>query len=112
MALIFDSGNSMFWDTENLSDDYNFLDIQTMSFKRKEVQLLSYVTDRGIVELDKLPREEYVAGLYEQDKNMSENRRKSIVHAYQRKRELLEQFQYGQNLTEQAFMTRKHRKRR
>lgn len=106
MAPIFDSGNAMFWNVENLTETYNFLDVSTVSFKKKEVQLLSYVTDREAVDLSRLPEAAFIEELYSKDKNMSEHRKNSLIQAYQKKRGLLEEFQQGKSMTERAYLRR------
>lgn len=112
IAPIFDSGNSMFWNVENLSEDENVLDVNTTSFKKKEIQLLSYVTDKTAVDLTRLPGTEYLLSLYEKDINMSEYRRDALINVYKKKCGLLEQYQIGKNLKETAYAVRKMGKQR
>lgn len=55
MAPIFDSGNSMFWNCPNLPKKSSLLDIQTKSFRKREADMLKYVFNPDLINLDCLP---------------------------------------------------------
>lgn len=54
MAPIFDSGNSLFYNSDIIPSGNNLLDINVASFCRKEVNLLRYVTNKNLITLSTL----------------------------------------------------------
>ena len=50
------------------------LDIRTNGFAEKEVNVLKYIKDRNVVDLDKLPPASYIREMYERDDKMDEKR--------------------------------------
>lgn len=96
MAPIFDSGNSMFWNTP-VPLDSDFRNISVNSFRKKEIDLLKYVRNRNLIHMDWLLSEKEVQKLLEKDANI-ENRIESILKGYQKKIELLDCFQKGENI--------------
>ena len=67
MAPIFDSGNSMFWQNPRLPERDDLTRIEVNSFRRKEKQLLDYVTDKSAVDLHQLPSCDELREIYEMD---------------------------------------------
>lgn len=108
-APIFDSGNSMFYNTSNIKVDYGLLNIGVTSFKKFEVELLAYVTNPMLVDISKLPTTDEVYNLFSKDPaaNDTETLNK-LVRAYQRKIEFLNELQCGVKIYTYDYL-RKHR---
>lgn len=97
-APIFDSGNSMFYKNSYIPVDKGLLDIQVTSFLSKEVQLLRYVTNRGLVDISKLPDDNYLYSLLSRDNNIKDEVNERLVRAYNRKIKYFSDFQNGANI--------------
>jgi hypothetical protein len=97
VAPIFDSGNAMFWDVATIPKSFNFYDIDVISFKKKEIKLLEYITNKNVFDLSKLPEDDFIKNLYIKDSNMSSERIEAIISAYKKKQEIVEMLQYGAN---------------
>ena len=67
MAPIFDSGNSMFWQSPKLPEHDDLTKVKVNSFRTTEKQLLGYVQDRQQVDISKLPTEEELRSIYALD---------------------------------------------
>ena len=67
MAPIFDSGNSMFWNTPRKPERDDLRKIEVNSFRGRETQLLDYVTMPELLDLDRLPTAEELRGVYAMD---------------------------------------------
>lgn len=67
MAPIFDSGNSMFWQSPKLPEYDDLTKVKVNSFQTTEKQLLGYVRDRQQVDISKLPTEEELRSIYALD---------------------------------------------
>lgn len=93
-APIFDSGNSMFY-KGYITVEKNLLDIEVTSFNKKEVKLMSYVTNKDLVDISLLSSEEEVYNLLRVDKTVNEETNERIVRAYKMKIKFLEDFQNG-----------------
>ena len=95
-ALIFDSGNSMFYNVpyEGLKK-VRITDLKTHSFIEREIKLLQYVMDRSLVDLEKI---EMDFSIYEQDIYEQRVRIPVIKELFQRKMELLDLFQNGRDI--------------
>ena len=91
MAPIFDSGNSMYWQNPKLPEYDDLLEIPVNSFRKQEFQLLGYVKDTSLVDLNKLPHSDELYDIYEQDPLIPYL--DSIMMGYRRKIDLLEQLQ-------------------
>lgn len=87
MAPIFDSGNAMFWDDPRLPERSDLTEIAVNSFRGKEHQLLSYVRDRAVLDLSKLPTAEELRSIYAMDPLIPCV--DSILLGYQKKIDLL-----------------------
>lgn len=94
-APIFDSGNSMFYNTGNIKTDYDLLHIGVNSFKKFEVELLQYVSNPMLVDITLLPSGEEVRRLFMKDLAANEETVEKLVQAYQRKIDFLYEFQSG-----------------
>ena len=91
MAPIFDSGNSMFWQNPRLAEQDDLLQISINSFRKTEFQLLKYVQNPSLVDLNLLPDENELYAIYSQDPLIS--CLDSILTGYRRKMEFLKQLQ-------------------
>ncbi len=88
MAPIFDSGNSMFWKNPKLPEYDDLQEIEVNSFRKKESQLLHYVQNPQILNLDLLPSQEELRHIYEKDDMIS--CLDSILAGYQKKIDMLD----------------------
>ena len=87
MAPIFDSGNSMFWQSQKLPEYDDLQSIQVNSFRQTEKELLGYVTNKHFVDLDKLPTADELRQIYSADPLIPCV--DSIIMGYNRKIDLL-----------------------
>ena len=95
-APIYDSGNSMFYNTPYEKLSYIKLDeIRTHSFVERENRLLQYVRDRLLVDIDKA---EMDFSIYEMDVVERQIRIPLLKKLYYRKIENLKSFQRGKDL--------------
>lgn len=97
-APLFDSGNSMFYKSSYVPVDKGLLSLEVTSFLSKEVKLLSYVTNRGIVDLRLLPDDNYIYSLLVKDINTRDEINERLVKAYNKKIKYLSDFQNGANI--------------
>ena len=97
MAPIYDTGNSMFYAT-SLSDLKKPMPevIKTHSFIEKEVELLKYVTDRTLVDINKIDLVDFE--LYKNDTEENQPRELYIRNRFEKKIEMLNQFQNGKDI--------------
>ena len=93
-APIFDSGNSMFYKVY-IPVGKKLLDIDVTSFTKKEVKLMSYVTNKDLVNISLLPSDDEVYNLLKVDETVNEETNERIVRAYNMKIKFLEDFQNG-----------------
>lgn len=91
MAPIFDSGNSMFCENPLLPDQDDLTKIPVNSFRNREDQLLKYVTQPDLLDLNKLPTEAEIRELYSRDPLITGI--DSIMRGYRMKIKLLQKFQ-------------------
>lgn len=84
-APIFDSGNSMFYNTNLIKADSGLLDIKVTSFKKYEKELLKYVTDPKLVDLSLLPSDAEVYDLFMKDTAGNDETVTKLVRAYRTK---------------------------
>lgn len=102
-APIFDSGNSMFYNSSFIPSGKDLLDLRVTSFLQKEVSLLKYVKDRGLVDLSRLPSDEFVYELFLKDIGGAEGVEK-LVKAWREKIRFLEDFQNGADLWSHSYL--------
>lgn len=93
-APIFDSGNSMFY-KGYIPVGKKLLDIDVTSFTKKEVKLMSYVTNKDLVNISLLPSDDEIYNLLKVDETVNEETNERIVRAYNMKIKFLEDFQNG-----------------
>jgi hypothetical protein len=96
-APIFDSGNSMFYKMNYIPVDKALLKIGVTSFLKKEVNLLKYITDRSLVDVELLPDDNYVYNLFSKDID-KEDVTERLVKAYNRKIKYFIDFQNGADI--------------
>lgn len=96
-APIFDSGNSMFYQTplEQLQRT-RISEIKTHSFVEKEIRLLQYVRNRDILDLEKAAKADF--SVYELDIAERRARIPCLKDLYQQKLMMLSSFQAGKNI--------------
>lgn len=97
-APIFDSGNSLFYKSSYIPIDKGLLKLEVTSFLSKEVQLLRYVTNRGLLDLRLLPDDNFLYSLLAKDINTRDEVNDRLVKAYNKKIKYLSDFQNGANI--------------
>ena len=97
-APLFDSGNSMFYKSSYIPVDKALLKLEVTSFLSKEVNLLKYVTNRGLVNALRLPDDSFVYALLKKDINTKDEVNERLLKAYKRKIEYLQDFQNGADI--------------
>lgn len=93
MAPIFDSGNSMFWNTPRKPERDELTRIEVNSFRGREAQLLDYVTVPELLDLAKLPTSEEFRSIYAMDELIVPL--DSILLGYEKKLHLLQERFFG-----------------
>ena len=96
-APIYDSGNSMFFRCTNIPTG-NLLNIETHSFVKQEVNLLKYVKNRNLVNLNNLPNYNQFCNCYLNDIQERHCRIDTMFNAYSQKINYLRRFQAGENI--------------
>jgi hypothetical protein len=102
-APLFDSGNSMFYKASYIPVDKSLLKLEVTSFLTKEVKLLSYVTDRSLVDVKLLPSDNELYNLLCKDKNVKDETNQRLVKAYNKKIQYFLDFQNGANIWEYKY---------
>lgn len=103
-APIFDSGNSMFYNSSRICTDEGLLDLNVTSFTKKEIQLLKYVTDPKLLDLSLLPGEQEVLELFMLDTGVKEEDTVKIAKAYSKKIKYLREFQGGTRIYSYPYL--------
>ena len=106
-APIFDSGNSMFY-KGYIPVGKKLLDIDVTSFTKKEVKLMSYVTNKDLVNISLLPSDDEVYNLLKVDETVNEETNERIVRAYNMKIKFLEDFQNGAKIWSYTYRKEKY----
>jgi len=89
MAPIFDSGNSLFWNSPHLPAHNDLKNISTSGFKKTETGLLSLVKNRKAIDIEKLPSTEYLRSVLSKDVD-SDVKINDIIKGYEMKIAYLE----------------------
>lgn len=97
-APIFDSGNSLFYKSNYIPVDKGLLKLEVSSFASKEVNLLRYVTNRGLLDVRLLPDDNFLYNLLKLDINTRDEVNERIIKAYSRKIKYLVDFQNGADI--------------
>lgn len=103
MAPIYDSGYSLFARTALPSRKEDLFKIKLNSFAKSERKQLSYVQDKSVLDITKLPSPEWVRGLYEKDPAQTESQINCIVFGYEKKIEMLRDIQLGRDPYKEFF---------
>lgn len=110
MAPIFDSGKCMHIRRPIPETEKEFLSLETESFASTELKMLSYVHDRHLVDVSKLPSPEIIRHLYEYDSQMEDHRISKLCTAYEKKIDLYRNYQLGKDLNQiRVAFTQKRR---
>lgn len=107
MAPIYDSGKCLFVHDSIPQTSKELLNIHTESFASNELALLNYVQDRKTVDITKLPSRSYIEKMYSIDSQINDSRIKLIGEAYEKKIELFNRWQKGENLSKLKYSTPK-----
>ena len=98
MAPIYDSGKCLFVHDSVPQNNKELLNIRAESFASSELELLKYVKDRSLVDTSKLPSRKYIESVYFHDTQINESRISQIGEAYEKKIDLFEAWQRGEEL--------------
>ncbi len=107
-APIFDSGNSMFYKSQYIKTGNSLLDIDIKSFKTKEIKLLEYITNPNLVDLSLLPTSNELKKLFSIDTTSKDEEIERLVKAYEKKIQLLNEFQHGIKIYSYGYKKSKH----
>lgn len=88
----------MFYKSSYIPIDNCLLRLEVNSFVKTEVKLLSYVRNRGLLDLRLLPDDNFVYRLLKIDINTNEKVNERLIKAYRRKIKYFEDFQNGANI--------------
>ncbi len=104
MAPIYDSGKSMLVgrDIVPVTEKY-VLSQDAQGFKEKELELLKYVQNRKLLNVQLLPTPENIKEMYLKDSQVSDDRINFILEMYKRKIDMYEKFAAGENLSTLRF---------
>ena len=99
MAPIYDTGNSLFYNKEFIPRDEYLLDITVTSFKKREVDMLQFVSNKELVNCGKLDGyAEEVETMLKKYTAMPEGRAEHIAWSVKQKIEYLQLFQQGKKI--------------
>ncbi len=100
MAPIYDNGKSMLVgrDIVPITDKF-VLSQESQGFKERELDLLKYVQNKSLVDINLLPSVEHIEEMYSKDTQISEERIKFITQMYTKKIDMYEKFMAGYNLS-------------
>ena len=80
-----------------LTDKY-VLSQDTQGFKDTELDLLKYVQNRNLINIDKLPSVEHIKEMYYKDSQISEARVNFACEMYERKIDMYQKYAAGADL--------------
>lgn len=95
LAPIFDSGNSMFFNSLPYKERNALCALDTNSFEPTELRMLTHVTNPFALDVSKLPSGEEIVQLYNKTIPEMRERNEQIGLSFDVKKELLEDFQQG-----------------
>ena len=99
MAPIFDTGISLFYNSEMIPSGQNLLEIAVSSFCKREVDMLRYVEHMDLFCMDLLEDFPQEAGeMFEKYTDMPVERAEAISHTIGQKLEYLRAFRQGQKI--------------
>ena len=96
MAPIYDNGNSMFFNEPLSSLEKGMRPLKTNSFIQDEASLLKYVSDRNLLDLNKLGEPDF--DIYYNDIPERHIRIPYIKERFMKKFQMLDSFQHGQDI--------------
>lgn len=104
MAPVYDSGKRMLIgrDIVPVTDKY-VLSQDAQGFKKKELELLKYVQNRKLIDVQLLPSTEHIREMYHKDSQVGEDRISFVLEMYKRKIDMYERFASGENLSRVRF---------
>ena len=91
MAPIFDSGNSLFWNNPQKPINNDLTNIEVSGFRKVEMDMLKYVKNFGVVNLDLLPKTIEIENILRKAK-MIDDDIKGILIGYNKKIEFLKKY--------------------
>lgn len=94
-APVFDSGNCMFFRQPNLPLQDDLLDISITSFRKKERDVLEYVTEPCRVDMNRILTTDELREIYARSEDLAPVM-EGIITGYEKKKILLEKFQAGE----------------
>lgn len=99
MAPIYDTGNCLFYEEDLIPLNSQLLNIKVNSFRKKEAELLSYVQNKDLIDLQALQDfPEEVEELLRRYTEMPEERLVRIAETVRRKMGYLQLFQEGKKI--------------
>lgn len=101
-APIFDNGNCLFYNG-HVPKGKGLYDIAVTSFRKRETDLLKYVTHPDIVDVKALPQAEELYALLKRDESISDIRKQEICEAYEAKIRMYVDFMNGAPLWEYQY---------
>lgn len=101
-APIYDTGGSMFFKQSSL-DSVRLTKLETCSFLKHEIQLLKYVVNRNIVDLNKLPNKYEFYEIYSMDVQDRLGRLDKLYDLYRHKVEMIYAFQSGRDIWKNKY---------
>lgn len=102
-APIFDSGNAMFYNASYIPADKELLKIPVTSFCDSEAKLLKCVKNRGVLDVAKLPDDNYLYNLLKKDIVIKDEVNERLAEAHRKKIRYLGDFQNGADLWDYRY---------
>lgn len=99
MAPIYDSGNSMYFNSIGPKNEKDLLYLSTKGFADNIESTLRLVKDASVIDLTKLPPVSYIKELYSKDSKENEDHTQDICYAYERRIDRCRNYQLGISLT-------------
>ena len=99
MAPIFDNGNSMFFNSSIPDSIDKISHITVNSFVSKEINLLKYVKDFNLIDISKLPDEDFIMHSLNICDELNSARKKQIIETYNKKNDIICKLQRGNTIS-------------
>ena len=97
MAPIYDSGAAFYANRPFPANIREMEKMKVTSFASSEHKLLKYVQNPKVIDIDKLPKGEYIKQMYMKDSKISEKLVDKIVEFYERKIDMVAEMQQGKD---------------
>lgn len=101
-APIFDNGNCLFFNS-HVPKGNGLYDIPVASFRKRETDLLRYVTQPDIIDVDLLPQPEELYALLKNDTKMTDIKKQDICESYTSKIRMYRDFMNGAALWDYQY---------